>query len=66
MSVPAQKQPSDPDPSRRPADASAPVTAAAPERPSDTAPLRRDFLKGAFYEAGKTFFREAWKTVVGE
>ncbi|MBX9363219.1 hypothetical protein [Streptomyces sp. WAC04114] len=64
MSVPPQKHPSLLDPTRRPADATSVPT--APERSADTAPLRRDFLKGAFFEAGKTFFREAWKTIAGE
>lgn len=65
MSVPPQKHPSVPDPTRRPADATS-IPTTAPERPSDTAPLRRDFLKGVFFEAGKTLFREAWKTIADE
>ncbi|WP_327742764.1 hypothetical protein OHO28_51770 [Streptomyces europaeiscabiei] len=64
MSVPPQKHPSVPDPTRRPADATSVPT--APERSVDTAPLRRDFLKGAFFEAGKTLFREAWKRISGD
>lgn len=65
MSVPMPKQPSVPDPNRRPADAAA-VPATSPERPADTATPRRDFLKGVLYEAGRTFFREAWTIIVGE
>jgi len=64
MSVSPQKHPSVPDPTHRPADATSPTT--AHERSADTASLHRDFLKGAFFEAGKTLFREAWKMITGE
>lgn len=65
MSMPPRKHPSVPDPTRRPADASSALTT-APERSADTAPLYRVLLKGAFYEAGRTLFREVWKMIAGE